>query len=265
MAVPQCIKAATETAAMNLKCNHFTVPHSLRWSSEDAYELYNSRLTILDRSIRNVYNLVSPSSWSCCNFIRPLAVTKEHNLHCKNSMPQKTVNCLVKCTLKYVRNFLYYWTNLQKLFQMRCFMVKAQLTTLWYRSTNWLVALNLNVPVNVTECFTLADFWDTLHFFFFSFFSVSSYIDGLWPLACTHSELILKLDLKTLAEGSAHQKAANYIGENKPRINADIHVSSGIRTHDPSVWEGERRAFVHLTPRPLCIYLYKIPQYNSSH
>jgi hypothetical protein len=57
----------------------------------------------------------------------------------------------------------YYLLNLQKLFEMRSSVFSAQLTTLWYRSTNRLAGLNLNIPVNTKECFRLTDFWDTLY------------------------------------------------------------------------------------------------------
>jgi hypothetical protein len=38
----------------------------------------------------------------------------------------------------------------------------------------------------------------------------------------------------SLGGGSARRKAANYTGQHKHRINANIHASSGIRTHNPS-------------------------------
>jgi hypothetical protein len=38
---------------------------------------------------------------------------------------------------------------------MRSFTFSAHLTTLWYHSTIWVTDLNLNSPVNMTECFTL--------------------------------------------------------------------------------------------------------------
>jgi hypothetical protein len=42
-------------------------------------------------------------------------------------------------------------------------LFSAQLTSLWYRATNWLAGLNLNISVNTREYFTLADFRATLH------------------------------------------------------------------------------------------------------
>jgi hypothetical protein len=39
--------------------------------------------------------------------------------------------------------------------------------------------------------------------------------------------------------GSARHKTATYTGQHKHRINTNIHALSGIRTHDPSVREGE--------------------------
>lgn len=45
---------------------------------------------------------------------------------------------------------------------MRANMFNAQLTMMLYRSMNWLVGMNLNFPINTTECFMLTDFWTTL-------------------------------------------------------------------------------------------------------
>jgi hypothetical protein len=59
--------------------------------------------------------------------------------------------------------FLYYLLNLQKLFEMRSFMFNAQLITPWYRSTNWLIGLNLNISIDTRECFRLIDYWATLY------------------------------------------------------------------------------------------------------
>jgi hypothetical protein len=39
----------------------------------------------------------------------------------------------------------------------------AQLTTLWYPSTNCITGLNLNIPITTTECFRLTDFSAPLH------------------------------------------------------------------------------------------------------
>jgi hypothetical protein len=41
---------------------------------------------------------------------------------------------------------------------MRSSMFSTHLTMLWYRSTKWLAALNLNIPFNRTECFSLTEF-----------------------------------------------------------------------------------------------------------
>jgi hypothetical protein len=80
------------------------------------------------------------------------------HLHFKiYSMAQKSVNWLVKRTLKYVGNVSYYLLNLQKLL-IRSSILSAQLTMLWYRCTNWLAGLYLNIPVNTRECFRLTDF-----------------------------------------------------------------------------------------------------------
>jgi hypothetical protein len=54
--------------------------------------------------------------------------------------------------------FLYSLQNSQKLFEITYSMLNAQLTTLLYRSTNWLARSNLNIIVNTRECFRSADF-----------------------------------------------------------------------------------------------------------
>jgi hypothetical protein len=46
---------------------------------------------------------------------------------------------------------------------MRSFMFNAQLTMLWYNSTNWLAGLNLTIPL-MRKSFRLTDFWVTLYF-----------------------------------------------------------------------------------------------------
>jgi hypothetical protein len=60
---------------------------------------------------------------------------------------------------------------------------------------------------------------------------------------------------------SARRKAATYIGQHKPRINANIHALSGIQTHDHSVRASEGSSC--LRPRGHCdwhvlTYLYNI-------
>jgi hypothetical protein len=75
---------------------------------------------------------------------------------------QNSVNCLVKSTLKCVRNAF----NTCWLYKSRSkwdpSMFNAQLTMLWYRSTNWLAGLYANIPVNTGEYFRLNDFWAAL-------------------------------------------------------------------------------------------------------
>jgi hypothetical protein len=53
-----------------------------------------------------------------------------------------------------------------------------------------------------------------------------------WPLHRRHD---------SLKGGSASRKAATYTqnNTNTEYMQTDIHASSGIRTHDPSVWAGE--------------------------
>jgi hypothetical protein len=43
--------------------------------------------------------------------------------------------------------------KLQKLFELTSCMFSAQLTTLWYRSTNCLAGLHLNIPLKTREWF----------------------------------------------------------------------------------------------------------------
>jgi hypothetical protein len=45
---------------------------------------------------------------------------------------------------------------------MRYSTFNVQLRTLWYRSQNWLAGLDLNILVNMTDYFRLADFRATL-------------------------------------------------------------------------------------------------------
>jgi hypothetical protein len=73
---------------------------------------------------------------------------------------------------------------------------------------------------------------------FFFFF----YLDGLGSLACSYSQLINSeiMNIKDsrqdrLDEWSARRKFTTYTGRHKHRINANIHVCSGIQTHDPWV------------------------------
>lgn len=46
---------------------------------------------------------------------------------------------------------------------MRANIFNVQLTMLWHCSTDWLAGINLNFPINMTECFTLTDFCATLY------------------------------------------------------------------------------------------------------
>jgi hypothetical protein len=63
---------------------------------------------------------------------------------------------------------------------------------------------------------------------------------GHWPLF-QFGYLFLHRWQNSLDGRSARRKAATYTGQHKDRINAhtDIHVLSGIRTHDPSVRASE--------------------------
>jgi hypothetical protein len=76
---------------------------------------------------------------------------------------QESVNWSVKCALKRIRNALITYWIYKKLFGMRSSMFSAQLTTLWYRSTNRLADLNQNIPVETREWFRLTDLWAALH------------------------------------------------------------------------------------------------------
>jgi hypothetical protein len=59
-----------------------------------------------------------------------------------------------------------------------------------------------------------------------------------------------------------YRKATTYTGQRKHRTNADIHASSGTRTHDPSVRAGEDISC--LRPRGHCDRLLNIQRINSS-
>jgi hypothetical protein len=68
--------------------------------------------------------------------------------------------------------------------------------------------------------------------------SLSIYV-GPWPLFEFLNPIHSRSD--SLDGGSARRKAATYTVEstNTEYTNTDIHASSGIRTHDPSVWASE--------------------------
>jgi hypothetical protein len=71
---------------------------------------------------------------------------------------QKSLNWLVKYTLKYIINFLFTYLIYKYFFEMRSSMFNAQLRVLFYFSTNRLADLNMNIPVNTREYFRLTDF-----------------------------------------------------------------------------------------------------------
>jgi hypothetical protein len=68
-------------------------------------------------------------------------------------------------------------------------------------------------------------------FFFFS-------LDGLGCVACSHSELILKLWLLQTV-GRTRRKAATHTWRHKHTMKADFHALSGMRTQYPSFWAGQ--------------------------
>jgi hypothetical protein len=74
---------------------------------------------------------------------------------------QKSVKRFINYTK--IRYQCHYLLNLQKLFEIGSSNLNSQLTTLWYRSTNRLAGLNLNILVNTRECFKLTDFWAALY------------------------------------------------------------------------------------------------------
>jgi ABC-type arginine/histidine transport system permease subunit len=61
--------------------------------------------------------------------------------------------------------------NLQTFFEMSSSVFKAQLTTLWYPSTNWLAGINLNIPFNAKEYFRLAYFRVTIYIYIYIYIS----------------------------------------------------------------------------------------------
>jgi hypothetical protein len=86
----------------------------------------------------------------------------------------------------------------------------------------------------------------------------------------------------SLDGGSARRKAATYTGQHKHRINANIHVSSGIRTHNSGVWASEDSSSLrprghrdrHYRPivyskftgfEPNCRHYERIWQYYDNH
>jgi hypothetical protein len=80
------------------------------------------------------------------------------------------------------------------------------------------------------------------------------------------SFLIYTQSVGLLDRGSARRKAATYTQNNTDAewTHTDIHASSGIRAHDPSVREGEDGLW--LRPRGHCdrhILIYRIKLLNS--
>jgi hypothetical protein len=73
-------------------------------------------------------------------------------------------------------------------------------------------------------------------------------LPGMCPFKLINSEMwILQTVCSTPSTGDQPcRKAATYTGQHQHRINGDIHVSSGIPTHDPSIWLGEGNS----CPRP---------------
>jgi hypothetical protein len=107
----------------------------------------------------------------------------------RNRMPQKLVNWMPNCTIKYVRNFfIASWLH-TNFFEMRSSVFSAQLTKLRYHFTNWLAGLNLNITVNMRGRFKLTDFgpFCTLVFFLFCWTDVSectlAYMMVLWNIS----------------------------------------------------------------------------------
>jgi hypothetical protein len=54
--------------------------------------------------------------------------------------------------------------NLQKIAWSEIPVFNEQLTMLWHHSTNQLAGLNMNIPINMRECFTITDFWATPYY-----------------------------------------------------------------------------------------------------
>jgi hypothetical protein len=137
--------------------------------------------------------------------------------------------------------FPYYLQNLQKLFEMRSPVFNAKLTTLWYRCTNWLVGLNLNIPVNARECFRLTDVWATLHS------SSSTWRirpSGLFPFGINLELLLLYTIGRTPWTGDQPcHKAATYTRQHKHRKHVDIHPCLEWNSNPRSQYSGQTIIF----------------------
>jgi hypothetical protein len=74
-----------------------------------------------------------------------------------------------------------------------------------------------------------------------SIYSCWSHLEHTVSVKCFVSLqfLYLRQLVGLLGWGSARCKAATYTGQHKHRISANIHASSGIRTHNPSVRGGK--------------------------
>jgi hypothetical protein len=76
-----------------------------------------------------------------------------------DKIAQLSVNLSVKCTPKYFRNVLITYWIYKNCSTWDLKMLSAQLTMLWYRSTNWLAGFNLKIPFHTRERSKLVDFW----------------------------------------------------------------------------------------------------------
>jgi hypothetical protein len=123
-------------------------------------------------------------------------------------------------------------------------MFSAQLTTLWYRSTNCLAGFSPKIPINTTQYFRLITFLDILTHL-------------LIRSSCTFTVSRLFFHLVILQtvghlgrEISSSQDLNLNTGQHKQNKHIhipNIHALCGIRTHDP----GFRAIEDSTCPRPL--------------
>jgi hypothetical protein len=122
---------------------------------------------------------------------------------------------------------------------MRFSVFSAQLTVLWYRPTNWLAGVSLNIPVNTREYFRLTYFSVICR-------SIMCYYGSValcWALAPFSVFWSYTLSVGLLRRGISPSQ-----GLYKHRINA---LRRGIRPHESRV--RSREGGLCLRPRGHCV------------
>jgi hypothetical protein len=129
--------------------------HFLRWNTRaDEKTTYPTWVTLIDFRANNSPPQKMQHGLDYLDLsLNYLATLIQLHGPCTYRVVQKAVNWLLHTNIRCTR--LYYLPDLQNLSEIRSSMLKAQLTTLWYRFINWLEYLCTGIKIPLSKIWTI--------------------------------------------------------------------------------------------------------------